>query len=147
MIASFANLSQWTLPPWLRVESSSVATFDRSYVLLALSMYMIGLIMVASSSMPIAERLFANPFHFIVRHMIYIMLSLGVAALTLQISMHRWHQYSSNLLLLGVILLVVVLIVGRNVNGSTRWIGLGPITIQAAEPAKLFLLLFVSLPS
>ena len=80
MSASFANLSQWTLPSWLQVESRSVATFDRGYVLLALSMYMIGLIMVASSSMPVAERIFDNPFHFIVRHMVYIVLSLGVAA-------------------------------------------------------------------
>ena len=63
MSVSFANFSQWTLPSWLQVESRSVSTFDRGYVLLALSMYMIGLIMVASSSMPIAERIF--DIHFI----------------------------------------------------------------------------------
>jgi len=144
MSYSLTNLSQWRLPPWLQIESSSVATFDRSYVLLALSMYMIGLIMVASSSMPIAERLFDNPFHFIVRHMIYIGLSLGVAGIALHIPMSRWHQYSGNLLLLGIALLVVVLIIGRNVNGSTRWIAIGPITIQAAEPAKLFFFCYLS---
>jgi cell division protein FtsW len=144
MSASFANLSQWTLPSWLQVESRSVATFDRGYVLLALSMYMIGLIMVASSSMPVAERIFDNPFHFIVRHMVYIVLSLGVAALTLQIPMQRWHEYSSKLLLMAIILLVIVLVVGRNVNGSTRWIAIGPITIQAAEPAKLFFFCYLS---
>jgi len=144
MSVSFANFSQWTLPSWLQVESRSVSTFDRGYVLLALSMYMIGLIMVASSSMPIAERIFDNPFHFIVRHMIYIILSLGVAALTLQIPMHRWHEYSSKLLLMAIILLVIVLAVGRNVNGSTRWIAIGPITIQAAEPAKLFFFCYLS---
>lgn len=144
MSISFANLSQWSVPHWLQIESRTVSTFDRGYVLLALSMYMIGLIMVASSSMPIAERIFENPFHFIVRHMIYICLSLIVAAITLQIPMSRWHQYSSNLLLLGILLLVVVLLVGRNVNGSTRWIGVGPITIQAAEPAKLFFFCYLS---
>ena len=144
MSASFANLSQWTLPSWLQVESRSVATFDRGYVLLALSMYMIGLIMVASSSMPVAERIFDNPFHFIVRHMVYIVLSLGVAALTLQIPMQRWHEYSSKLLLMAIVLLVIVLVVGRNVNGSTRWIAIGPITIQAAEPAKLFFFCYLS---
>ena len=144
MSVSFANLSQWTLPSWLQVESRSVATFDRGYVLLALSMYMIGLIMVASSSMPVAERIFDNPFHFIVRHMIYIVLSLGVAGLTLQMPMQRWHEYSSKLLLMAIVLLVIVLVVGRNVNGSTRWIAIGPITIQAAEPAKLFFFCYLS---
>ena len=144
MSASFPSLSQWPIPSWLKMESSSVSTFDRSYLLLALSMYMIGLVMVASSSMPIAERLFDNPFHFIVRHMIYICISLGVAAIALQIPMSRWHQYSGNLLLLGIVLLVVVLLIGRNVNGSTRWIVIGPITVQAAEPAKLFFFCYLS---
>ncbi|MFT6902123.1 MAG: cell division protein FtsW [Colwellia sp.] len=144
MSLSFANLSQWALPPWLQTDERAVETFDRSYIILAFSMYIIGLIMVASSSMPIAERLFDNPFHFIVRHMIYIILSLGVAAFTLQIPMHRWHQYSSKLLLIAVILLVVVLVIGRNVNGATRWISVGPITVQAAEPAKLFFFCYLS---
>ena len=144
MSASFANLSQWSLPTWLKMESSSVSTFDRSYLILALSMYMIGLVMVASSSMPVAERLFDNPFHFVVRHMIYICLSIGIAGIALQIPMSRWHQYSGNLLLLGIVLLVVVLLIGRTVNGSTRWIVLGPITVQAAEPAKLFFFCYLS---
>ncbi|MGB1263253.1 MAG: cell division protein FtsW [Cognaticolwellia sp.] len=144
MSVSFANLSPSALPQWLKFDSRSVATFDRSYLVLALSMYTIGLIMVASASMPIAERLFDNPFHFIVRHMIYIGLSLGVAAVTLQIPMHRWHQHSSKLLLLGIVLLVIVLLVGRTVNGSTRWIALGPITVQAAEPAKLFFFCYLA---
>ena len=144
MPASFSHSSSWALPQWLQFESRTVATFDRSYVVLAISMYMIGLIMVASSSMPIAERLFSNPFHFIIRHSIYIFLSLMVAAATLYIPMERWHKYSGNLLLLGIILLVVVLVVGRNVNGSTRWISVGPITIQAAEPAKLFFFCYLS---
>ena len=144
MSIPFANFSQWSLPQWLQIESRTVATFDRSYVVLALCMYMIGLIMVASSSMPIAERLFANPFHFIIRHMIYIVLSLAVAAIALQVPMSRWHQYSGNLLLLAIVLLVVVLVIGRNVNGSTRWIAVGPITIQAAEPAKLFFFCYLS---
>lgn len=144
MSASFTSLSQWSIPQWLKMESSAVSTFDRSYLILALSMYMIGLVMVASSSMPVAERLFANPFHFVVRHMIYICLSLGVAGVALQIPMSRWHQYSGNLLILGVALLIVVLLIGRNVNGSTRWIVVGPITIQAAEPAKLFFFCYLS---
>lgn len=144
MSVSFANLSQWSMPPWLKMESSAVSTFDRSYLFLALSMYMIGLVMVASSSMPVAERLFGNPFHFVIRHMIYICLSLLVATAALQVPMSRWQQYSSNLLILGIVLLVVVLLIGRTVNGSTRWIVVGPITIQAAEPAKLFFFCYLS---
>jgi len=114
------------------------AVFDRSFIVLALCMYMIGLIMVASSSMPVAERLFNNPFHFVIRHAIYIVLSLGIAGVALQIPMSWWQKNSSYLLMFGIVLLITVLLIGRTVNGSTRWIVLGPITVQAAEPAKLF---------
>lgn len=118
--------------------------FDRGFVVLALLMYMIGLIMVASSSMLVAERLFNNPFHFVIRHTIYIVLSLGIAAFTLQIPMAWWQKNSSYLLLFAIFLLVLVLLVGRSVNGATRWITLGPITLQAAEPAKLFFFCYLS---
>lgn len=124
--------------------SSSQPVFDRSYLVLAVAMYLIGLVMVASSSMPVAERLFNNPFHFVIRHFIYIVLSVGIAAMALQIPMSWWQKSSGNLLLVGLALLVVVLAVGRTVNGSTRWIVLGPITIQAAEPAKLFFFCYLS---
>jgi len=122
----------------------SSAVFDRSFIVLALSMYMIGLIMVASSSMPVAERLFNNPFHFVIRHGIYIVLSLGLAGVALQIPMSWWQKNSSYLLLFGIFLLVTVLLIGRSVNGSTRWIVLGPITVQAAEPAKLFFFCYLA---
>lgn len=123
-------------------QSSRV--FDRGFVILALVMYIIGLIMVASSSMPVAARLFNNPFHFVIRHTIYIVLSLGIAGVALQIPMAWWQKNSSYLLIFGIALLVAVLLIGRTVNGSTRWIGLGPITIQAAEPAKLFFFCYLA---
>ena len=132
------------LSEWLANEHAKVATFDRGFVILAIAMYMIGLVMVATSSMPVAERLFGNPFHFVLRHGIYIVLSIGIAAIALQIPMSWWQKNSGALLLLGMFLLLVVLLIGRSVNGSTRWIAIGPITIQAAEPAKLFFFCYLS---
>ncbi|WP_286263071.1 cell division protein FtsW [Thalassotalea atypica] len=133
-----------SLPNWLTVDSNASVTFDRSLIVLAFAMYMIGLVMVASSSMPVAERLFDNPFHFVFRHVIYIGLSIVIAIGALQIPMSWWHKNSGGLLLLGIGLLVVVLLIGRSVNGSTRWIVVGPITIQAAEPAKLFFFCYLA---
>jgi len=133
-----------SLPKWLIPQSTEVATFDRTYIVLAISMYMIGLVMVSSSSMPIAERLFDNPFHFIIRHMIYIGLSLIVAIFIMQIPMNRWQQHSTALLIFSIVLLVIVLLAGHTVNGSKRWIVIGPITVQAAEPAKLFFFCYLA---
>jgi len=132
------------LPLWLTQGSHSVDTFDRSYVVLAIFMYMIGLVMVASASIPVAERLFDNPFYFVIRHCIYIVLSVIIAIFAMQIPLSRWHQHSGVFLLMAIGLLVVVLLIGSTRNGSTRWIVLGPITVQAAEPAKLFFFCYLS---
>lgn len=132
------------LPEWASTQPEHARTFDRSYIILAVAMYVIGLIMVASSSMPVAERLFNDPFHFVVRHIIYIGLSVLIAISVMQVPMSWWQKYSSWLLIFALLLLVVVLVAGRTVNGSTRWIALGPITIQAAEPAKLFFFCYLS---
>ena len=137
------------LPIWLtklfsNEKSYNNGTFDRGFVVLGFIMYLIGLIMAATSSMPVAERLFNDPFHFVTRHGIYIGLSLGIAGIVLQIPMAWWHKNSGYLLGFSILLLVVVLLIGRSVNGSTRWIVLGPITVQAAEPAKLFFFCYLS---
>jgi len=144
MISVAERIKLPTIPQWLTLNTSRVATFDRTYIILAFAMYVIGLIMVASSSMPVADRLFGNPFHFIIRHAIYIGLSLIIASIIMQVSLATWHKHSTHLLIFGIVLLVTVLVIGRTVNGSQRWIVLGPITIQAAEPAKLFFFCYLS---
>ena len=112
MLAMAQNFSISRISNWFTPQPSNTVTFDRSYVILAVMMYMIGLVMVASSSMPVAERLFNNPFHFVTRHFIYILLSVCIAAVTLQIPMSWWHKNSGSLLLLGMVLLVIVLLIG-----------------------------------
>ncbi|WOH35829.1 cell division protein FtsW [Thalassotalea fonticola] len=146
MAISMPSVRLPELPSWL-FESQTAknqVTFDRGFIVIALAMYLIGLIMVASSSMPIGEKLFNNPFHFVIRHAIYIVMSLFIAAIALRVEMHHWQKSSWVLLLLAMFLLVAVLIIGRTVNGSTRWIMVGPINIQAAEPAKLFFFCYLS---
>lgn len=118
--------------------------YNLALVLIAIALFSIGFVMVTSASMPIADRLFANPFHFAIRHAIYIAIALVCCMLVFNIPMQFWRAANPYLLLLAIALLVAVLIVGRTVNGSTRWIVIGPITVQAAEPAKLFFFLYLA---
>ncbi len=126
-----------------RHDASPAGYIDMGFVLLALSLLTIGLIFVTSASMPTAARLFDNPFHFAIRHGIYMVMALVAAMVTIQIPMRWWQWSNAWLLLFAIALLLAVLLVGRTVNGSTRWLALGPITIQAAEPAKLFLFIYL----
>lgn len=123
---------------------TNIQPYDHTLILLAMALLSIGLVVVTSASMPVADRLFGNPFHFAIRHGIYIVLGMIAAMIVMQIPMRWWRVSNVWLLLLAVVLLIAVLIIGRTVNGSTRWLVVGPITVQAAEPAKLFFFCYLA---
>lgn len=120
------------------------APYDVGLLLMSLAILSIGLVIVTSASMPVADRLFNNPFYFAIRHGIYICLAIMAALVVMQIPMRWWRMTNVWLLLMAIGLLIAVLLIGRSVNGSTRWLVLGPITIQAAEPAKLFFFCYLA---
>ncbi|RCU49884.1 cell division protein FtsW [Corallincola luteus] len=138
-------LAQMRLPLiWLESDRNDDAPYDRTLLVLIFSLMSLGLVMVASASMPISERMYGQPFHFLLRHLVYVVLSVAALFAIIRIPMERWQQANMMLLLVAIVLLVAVLIVGRKVNGSSRWLALGPITIQAAEPAKLFFFCYLA---
>jgi cell division protein FtsW len=118
--------------------------YDTLLLLVALAILSIGFVIVTSASMPVADRLYNNPFYFAIRHGIYILLAITAALVVMQIPMRWWRMTNVWLLLMAIALLAAVLLIGRSVNGSTRWLVIGPITIQAAEPAKLFFFCYLA---
>ncbi|EOX3405910.1 cell division protein FtsW [Vibrio cholerae] len=135
---SFTKLSHW-----LRT-SSPEALFDRQLVWIAFGLMLIGLVMVTSASFPISSRLTDQPFHFMFRHAIFLLLAFLTSSMVLQVPIDRWMKYSSLLLGISFFLLIVVLVVGKSVNGASRWIPLGLFNLQPAEVAKLSLFIFMS---
>jgi cell division protein FtsW len=113
-------------------------------LLVCLALYTIGFVIVTSASMPIAERIYDNPYHFSIRHGVYIVLAICVGLVTLNIPMQFWRIVNPYLLFVALGLLLYVMIDGKAVYGSTRWIVVGPITVQPAEPAKLFFFLYLA---
>jgi len=118
--------------------------YDRSLLVLVFTLMGIGLVIVASASMPEGIALSADPFRFLKRHLIYIILCLFVLAAVVSIPIDRWHKYTPLILLLSTLGLLAVLIIGTEVNGSVRWLRLGPLNIQPSEFAKLSVVLFIS---
>ena len=125
----------------LQLLRNVAAELTERQVLLVASgfLFCIGLIMVGSASMGVAEASYGNPFYFFIRHAIYLCIGLMVGALVLQIPMQFWSRYSYWVFLIALILIAVVLIpgIGRRVNGSMRWIGFGGITLQPSEVMKM----------
>ncbi len=124
--------------------SSPEALFDRQLVWIAFGLMLIGLGMVTSASFPISSRLTDQPFHFMFRHAIFLLLAFLTSSMVLQVPLDRWMKYSSLLLGISFFLLIVVLGEGKSVNGASRWIPLGLFNLQPAEVAKLSLFIFMS---
>lgn len=113
-------------------------------VLSVLVLASIGLVMVATASMDFSAVNYNDPWYFVKRHVFYLCISLFAALMMYVIPRSIWQQYGWLLFFVCVFMLVVVLIpgVGRRVNGSQRWIQLGPLTLQVSEFVKLLSVVF-----
>ncbi|WP_443083674.1 cell division protein FtsW [Vibrio sp. HA2012] len=118
--------------------------YDRQLVWIALGLMLTGLVMVTSASFPISLRLTGQPFHFMLKHAALLGLSLFVSSCVVQIQLKTWMRYSTHLLALSLLLLIVVLVAGKSVNGASRWIPLGVFNLQPAEIAKFSLFIFMA---
>ncbi|MHA6492642.1 putative lipid II flippase FtsW [Pseudomonas borbori] len=121
---------------------------DVDFPLLAgcLALLGLGLVMIASASSEVAAVNSGNPLYHMIRHLIYLVIGLGAAGVTLKIPMATWQRFGWLLLLAAFALLVMVLIpgIGREVNGSSRWIGFGAFNVQPSEIAKVFVVVYLA---
>ena len=106
----------------------------------------LGLVMVASASISVAERQTGEPFFYLYRQLIATGLGVMAAMFMLKVRLANWERAGMWLLGLSLLLLVLVLIpgIGKMVNGSRRWIPLGILNIQVSELVKLWLLIYVA---
>ncbi|UTM57699.1 cell division protein FtsW [Photobacterium sp. CCB-ST2H9] len=132
------EISQWFSRP------APPCQYDRQLVWISLSLMVTGLVVVSSASVPVATRLTDIPFYFALRHAFFLVCALLIAALMVQVPLARWRQLSVPMLFVSLALLVIVLVLGRSVNGAVRWIPLGIFNLQPAEVAKLSLFVFLS---
>ncbi|MGB5104133.1 MAG: putative lipid II flippase FtsW [Steroidobacteraceae bacterium] len=110
------------------------------------ALLLVGLVMVASASIGVADRESGQPFAYFERQLIYVGLGLVAALLAVAIPTRIWEQYSIYLLGGAFLLLLLVLVpgIGHEVNGSRRWVRLGFMNFQASELARVMLLTYVA---
>ena len=126
--------------------NTPLALYDKWLMGAVLGLVLVGLMMVSSSSVMISSQYFHNPFHFLLRQVIYLGLGFLVALVVMRVDTTEWEKWSNTLLVVSVIMLVLVLIpgIGRTVNGSRRWLSLGFMSIQVSELIKLTMILYVA---
>jgi cell division protein FtsW len=110
------------------------------------ALLLIGLVMVASASIGIAEKETGQAFYYFRRQIIYVLAGLVAALVGVAVPTRIWEKYSIYLLIGGFVLLVLVLVpgIGAVVNGSRRWVRLGVMNFQVSELARVLLLTYVA---
>ncbi|MCB1660048.1 MAG: FtsW/RodA/SpoVE family cell cycle protein, partial [Pseudomonadales bacterium] len=137
---TFSIPHHWLVPNWQQEFS------ERRLLMLAVAVLAcLGVTIVGSASMSIASADFNDPFYFFRRHLIYMFMAVTAAVIVANIPLALWRKWMPVILIVAGVLLVLVLTpLGKRVNGSARWLGVGPLTIQPSEVAKFAVVLYMS---
>ena len=119
---------------------------DSTVLVLAGVLLVIGLIMVASASISLADKTSGSPFYYLTRQLIFAAAGTGVGVMMYLLPLSWWQRSGYLLLMLAFALLMMVLVpgIGRHINGSIRWVVLGPFRLQVSEPARLLIFIYLA---
>lgn len=111
-----------------------------------IALMVLGTVMVSSASISLADRDMGEPLYFLVRQLGALAIGCIAAVIVMLIPTEFWFRMNWLLLLGAIVLLVSVFVpgLGHTVNGSTRWLDLGPIMLQPSEPARICLTLYLA---
>jgi len=115
-------------------------------LLVTILLMAIGMLMMTSASVEIANSVYGDPFFHFKRQAVFAVVGFSVMAVTLHIPLSVWRDASWFLLMGSYALLLLVLVpgIGYEVNGSLRWIDLGPFNLQPSELAKIFMVIYMA---
>lgn len=135
----FKKLCSDFKPSWQRYV-------DRGLLISVIMLIGVGLVIMMSASIAVAERNFGNIYFFFNRQLVFLCLGLVVGYFVYRIKTSFWQRFGARLLPVVLLLLVAVLlpVIGKEVNGSHRWINFGPISLQVSEIAKLIMIMYMS---
>ncbi len=127
-------------------RDESKGRYDPVLIVVAVALASLGVVMVASSSIAVADGQHVGPFHYLFRHLVFLALGIGLCGLMMTIELEKFERNAFSLLLFAVILLLLVFlpVVGMRVNGARRWIRLGLVGFQSVEAVKLLFVFYMA---
>ncbi len=130
-------------------ETRAMLDYDPTLAWSALLLLAIGLIMVYSASIAMAETAAYTgfrPWYFLARHAVSVAAGIAAGFVAFQIPVNVWQRLAPYLFITGAVLLVAVLLpgIGKAVNGSKRWLSLFVINLQPSEFMKLLVVLYAA---
>jgi cell division protein FtsW len=126
--------------------AATAVTPDLPLLLLGGALMVVGLVAISSASIEYADLHYRNTWFHTTRHLVYMTAALLAAAAVYRMPLSFWEESGWVWLFLALALLILVLVpgVGKEVNGSQRWLPLGPFTLQPSEFAKLAMVVYLA---
>lgn len=129
-----------------RGERRARFVVDLPLLLAALALLALGLVMVGSASIGVAQHNFGDPFHYLWRQGAYALVAVVLGGAAFFVPLEFWRRSGPLLIIAAALLLILVFlpVLGQEVKGSRRWLNLGVINLQASELAKFFVIVYLA---
>lgn len=133
----------------VRPGRTQMRNYDLVLVLTATTLTLLGILMVYSASIALgnsSDHSFFGQYYFITRDVSFVLIGLFCASFVVLVPMRVWQRVAVPLFCVALVLLVAVLIphIGREVNGSRRWIPMGILNFQPSELMKLAIVIYAA---
>jgi len=121
-------------------------SYDLPLLLALVGLASIGVVMVTSSSISVADSEHLGAFYFLRRHLIFLGLGLVAAGMAMRTELKLFEKYAFQLMLLAFAILLAVFVphLGMRINGARRWLNLLVTTFQPVEAVKLILVVYIA---
>ena len=120
--------------------------FDPWLLGISCALACLGVVMVGSASIGVADGHDVGPFYFLTRHAVFLAVGVALALWVMRTELKTIEQHNQWLLLVCFVLLIAVFVpgIGRSVNGARRWLNLGVSNFQAVEAVKLLYIVWLA---
>jgi len=117
---------------------------DSVLLLVAFTLILLGLLMVFSATIGMQGKSVVTNFAHFKKQAIFVGTGFFLASIMVFIPVNFWNRYSFSILCGCALMMLVLLFVGKEINGSARWIRIGPINVQPAEIVKLMSIAYIA---
>ena len=113
--------------------------------LVVILLSLIGLVAIYSASTILSFKQYnGDTNHYFLRQLFFVVIGLFAMLFTMNVHYQTWYRLSRPLFLLSYFLLGLVMLIGIDVNGAKRWVGIGSFTFQPSELAMLAVIIYLA---
>lgn len=127
-----------------RLVTEWLRTVDKTSLAAVLFLIVVGIVIGQSASIPIAERKDYDTFHFVLRQAIFVIPAIGILFATSFLDVRQVRRLALTVTCIALVLTAGTLVMGREVNGASRWLDLGPVMLQPSEFLKPAVIVLVA---